>query len=156
MNESEWNKATLGYGATFVAEYNFKTTLFLQSGVGVENIAYDDGDINNVFYAQIPIHIGYRYILENRKVCFIQAGPTFGLGMFGPKINWDCAEGSQPCKPDNYFDSDGKRFDLGLGGRVGIEILKFQISVGANYGVLEATTWGGHNLTVNLGVAYMF
>lgn len=152
MSKSKWYKTAFGYGASFVAEYNFKPTLFLQSGVGIENIAYDDNfDINNVFYAQLPIHIGYRYIFDNGKACFIQAGPTFGIGLHGHLHCIGC--GSEDC---NYFD-EARRFDLGLGGRVGVELNKFKISVGANYGVLKVFPKDKyHNFIVNLGVAYMF
>lgn len=157
-NKYHWYEASFGYGVAFVAEYNFKPTLFLQSGAGIENIAYSDGsEKNNVFYAQIPVHIGYRYILNSGKSCFFQAGPTLGIGLHGPDIHVDGGDEPNP----KYFGSDdhwcARRFDLGLGGRVGIELRKFQISVGANYGVIKVFRRdGGHNLSVNLGVAYMF
>ncbi|MDE5554737.1 MAG: PorT family protein [Muribaculaceae bacterium] len=159
MNNYESNKATFGYGTSFVAEYNLKPILFLQSGVGIENIAYDDDyKIINVFYAQLPVHVGYRYIFDNGKACFIQAGPTFGIGLHGPDIQ---LYGSDPDNRFKYFGNNdhwcARRFDLELGGRAGIELRKFQISVGANYGVTKVfPRWGGHNFTVNLGVAYMF
>lgn len=81
---------------------------------------------------------------------FIQAGPTVGYGLFGSKIEW--YGGGEK----NYFDI-ANRFDLGVGGRVGVEFSKFQFRAGANYGVLEAIDGvGGHNLSINLGLAYMF
>lgn len=157
MTMAEYDKATFGYGAGWIAEYNFKPSLFLQSGVGIENIAYKDGDTYNVFYAQVPVHLGYRHLSESGKAVFLQAGPTIGIGLWGSNISLDCSGvRGGGCEPGNYFEWRGKRFDLGLGGRVGIETGKFQISVGANYGVTEATEYGGHNLSINLGVGYMF
>ena len=163
MNVYVEHKATFGYGASFVAEYNLKPILFLQSGVGIENIAYNDGiDIKNVFYAQLPIHIGYRHIFDNGKVGFIQVGPTLGIGIHGnhgPHLDGNIGNPADN-SPIDYFGDyyyGARRFDLELGGRVGIELRKFQISVGANYGVTKVfPREGGHNLTVNLGVAYMF
>lgn len=154
-NKYYWYEAAFGYGAAFIAEYNFKPTVFFQSGVGVENIAYHDIGINNVFYAQIPIQLGYRYMLDSSKACFFQAGPTFSIGLCGPHIHgWD--------GKISYFDSEdrygARRFDFGFGGRAGIELCKIQISIGAYYGVTGVfpKNYGGHNLAVNLGVAYMF
>lgn len=147
------DKMTFGYGFGWVAEYNFNSNLFLQSGVGLENIAHKEEAIDgtlNAFFAQLPIHIGYRFGLGDATSLFVQAGPTLGIGLFGSDIEW-YGGGSA-----NYFDY-AKRFDLGVGGRVGVEFSKFQISAGANYGVLEAFDGvGGHNLSINLGLGYMF
>lgn len=145
---------TFGYGFGWVAEYNFNSNLFFQSGLGLENIAHKEKAIDgtlNAFYLQLPVHIGYRFGLGGKSSMFIQAGPTVGVGLFGSKIEWYSSYSET-----NYFDL-AKRFDLGVGGRVGVEVSKFQISVGANYGVLEVFDGGDyHNFNVNLGLAYMF
>lgn len=158
----EPNKPFLGYGASLLAEYNFNTALFLQSGAGIENLGMIyDLEKKDIFYVQIPVHMGYRFIME-KGAFFIQAGPTFGIGLGkGYEIHWFCApppgSDSSHCPPaEKFFDNEGKRFYLGLGSRFGLEIHKFQFSAGVNYGVLKATVDGGHYLTVNLGVAYMF
>lgn len=150
---ADGDKMTVGYGLGWVAEYNFNSNLFLQSGIGIENIAHKEEAIEgtlNAYYGQLPVHIGYRFGLGETSSFFIQAGPTLGVGIFGSKIEWD--RGGET----NYFDL-AQRFDLGVGGRIGVEFSKFQISVGANYGVLEAFDGvGGHNLSANLGLGYMF
>lgn len=149
----EGDKMTFGYGLGWIAEYNFSSHLFLQSGIGLENIAHKEEAVDgtlNAYYAQLPIHIGYRCGLGDTSSLFVQAGPTLGVGLFGSDIKWDRYS-------TNYFDI-AKRFDLGVGGRVGVEFSKFQISVGANYGVLDTFDGvsGYHNLSINLGLAYMF
>lgn len=150
---ADGDKMSFGYGLGWIAEYNFNSNLFLQSGIGLENIAHKEDAIDgtlNAFYGQLPIHIGYRFNIGDASSFFVQAGPTLGVGLWGSKIEW-YGGGST-----NYFDV-AKRFDLGVGGRVGVEFSKFQISAGANYGVLEAFDGvGGHNLSINLGLAYMF
>lgn len=147
------DKSTFGYGLGWVAEYNFNSNLYLQSGIGFENIAHKEDAIDgtlNAYYGQLPVHIGYRFISGDAYSLFVQAGPTLGIGLSGSKIEW--YGGGET----NYFD-EAKRFDLGVGGRVGVEFSSFQISAGANYGVLEVFDGvGGHNLSVNLGLAYMF
>lgn len=149
----EGDKMAIGYGFGWIAEYNFNSHLFLQSGIGLENVAHKEEAIAgtlNAYYAQLPVHVGYRLGLGESSSFFIQAGPTVGCGLFGSKVEW--YNGGET----NYFDV-ANRFDLGVGGRLGVEFSKIQISVGANYGVLEAfDEIGGHNLSINLGVAYMF
>lgn len=149
----EGDKMTFGYGLGWIAEYNFNSRLFLQSGIVLENIAHKEEAIDgtlNAYFVQLPVHIGYRFGLGESSSMFIQAGPTVGYGLFGSKIEWYGGGDT------NYFDL-AKRFDLGVGGRVGVEFSKFQISAGANYGVLKAfDEVGGHNLSINLGLAYMF
>lgn len=149
----EGDKMAFGYGLGWIAEYNFNSGLFLQSGLGLENIAHKEYPIDgtlNAFFLQLPVHIGYRFGLGESSSMFIQAGPTVGYGLFGSKIEW-YGGGST-----NYFDN-ANRFDLGLGGQVGVEFSKFQVSAGANYGLLEAFDGvGGHNLSINLGLAFMF
>jgi len=73
------SKISFGFGAGWVAEYNFNSNLYLSSGIGFENIAH-----------------------------------------------------------------------------IGVEFNKFQVRAGANYGILEATGDGGYNLSINVGLAYMF
>lgn len=148
------DKFTIGYGLGWVAEFNFSPSFFIQSGVGIENIAHKEEAIDgtlNAFFAQIPIHVGYRVSTGETSAFFIQAGPTVGCGLFGSKIQW---YGSR--NETNYFDV-AKRFDLGVGGRIGMEFHKFQISLGADYGVLDAFEGGGyHNFIANLRLAYIF
>ncbi len=148
----EGDKMTFGYGFGWIAEYNINSNLFLQSGIGLENIAHKEEGIKgtlNAFYVQLPIHIGYRFGLGDMSSFFVQAGPTVGYGLFGTKIEYGSRE-------YNYFDL-AKRFDLGVGGRVGLEFNNYQISAGVNYGVLEAIDGvGGHNLSINLGFAFMY
>lgn len=144
------DKAGFGYGLGWLAEYNFNPKLFLQSGIGFEDISHKEDYIEgtiHAYYLQIPIHVGYRLALKESLAFFVQAGPSLGIGIAGSKIQWPGGE-------MNYFDNM-KRFDVGVGGRVGVEIKKFQISVGANYGVIPVAD-GYNNLTANLRVAYMF
>ena len=146
-------KSNIGYGLGWVAEYNVSPHFFIQSGLGAENITHKtDGTdkLLNTFFLQVPVHVGVRMNVSENSSVFIQAGPTFGYGIFGTKL--PSAGGGEI----DYFDV-AKRFDLGAGGRIGVEYRSFQLSAGANYGVLDALKHAdGHNLIVNLGLAYMF
>lgn len=149
----EGDKTTFGWGVNLLAEYNFTESVYLQSGLGLQDIAHKEELIEgtlNAYFLQLPIHVGGRFGVGESAQFFIQAGPTLSYGIGGSKIDWNFGGSSK------YFDF-ANRFDIGIGGRLGVEFSNIQISVGANYGMLEAfKEIGGHNLSVNLGVAYMF
>lgn len=151
---ADYSSIGMSYGLGWIAEYNFTPNLFLQSGINFQNIAHKEHGYYQTFsinalYAQLPIHVGYRFELGTVSL-FIQAGPTLGVGIWGSKIHFH--EGSSI----SYFDA-ANRFDLGVGGRIGVEFSRFQISAGANYGVLDTYDLdNGNNLVANIGVAYMF
>lgn len=152
------NKAAFGYGVGWIAEFDCSTKFYLQTGIGLENIAHKadwcDGTLNT-YFAQIPIHAGYRLGLGDTTSLFVQAGPYIGIGLFGTSIEW--YKGGT----DNYFEY-GNRFDLGVGARIGAEFNKFQVSAGFNFGFPPAFECsrvnqdGGHNMSANIGAAYMF
>lgn len=149
-------KASIGYGAGWVAEYNVNSKLYLQSGIGIQNISHKNENIDgtlNAYFIQLPIHVGYRFELGDTKSVFIQAGPTLGYGISGTKLFF-----YEDNESYDYFDSElFKRFDLGVGGRVGMAFNNIQVSLGANYGVLKSLNGiKGGNLSANIGVAYMF
>ena len=146
----EGNKFSLSYGAGWVVEHNFSSHFYLQSGVGVDMLShkedYVEGNINSL-YLDLPINVGYRAIMGNSSSFFLQAGPTLACGVWGSDIQY--ARYSV-----NYFDLM-KRFDLGLGGRIGCEFNNFQISLGATYGVIPVSS-GYNNFNANFGLAYLF
>lgn len=144
----------ISYGIGWVAEYNFTESSFISSGINLNMLGAKNmlnGAISgtlNVAYLQVPIHIGYRFNIANATSLFVQAGPTIGVGLFGSDIK-DSDE------QFNYFDV-AKRFDLGVGGRIGVEFSKVLVSAGADYGVLKVFDGGAHNINFNLGITYMF
>ena len=149
----EDDEAAFGYGIGLIAEYRFNPHVYIQSGIGLENISHKENYVGGAFdayYAQLPIHIGCRTGVGGGKKLFVQAGPTFGYGLYGSDVD----DGSS--SKFNYFDL-AERFDVGLGGRVGIESGRIQISVGTYYGLLDVIKdYGGHNFYANFGLAFMF
>ncbi|MDE6535113.1 MAG: PorT family protein [Muribaculaceae bacterium] len=151
---ADYSSIGMSYGLGWIAEYNFTPNLFLQSGINFQNIGHKEDYYYrtisiNALYVQLPIHVGYRFELGAASI-FIQAGPTLGVGIWGSNIHLDYGQSI------SYFDA-ANRFDLGVGGRIGVEFSRFQISAGANYGVLDTYDFdNGNNLVANIGVAYMF
>lgn len=136
------------YGLHGIVEFN-TDDLYLQTGLGLQNMSFREEGIRyqmNAMFAQLPIHVGYYFMRDEPYSVFVQAGPTFGLGL------WGWIDGHKV----PYF-SIAERFDVECGGRVGLEVKRFQVSVGYNYGILHMTDHlGGHHQSFNIGLGYMF
>ena len=110
------------------------------------------------YYLEIPMHIGYQYLLGKGNVgIFGSFGPYFGIGLFGDTKLTD-SEGTT--KPD-IFTSDGlKRFDFGLGLRAGVSMFKhYRIYLGYDWGLINISQSADskiNNRNFYVGAAYMF
>ena len=117
----------------------------------------------NPYYLEIPVHIGYKYAVNDNFSVFANAGPYIAIGLFGKaKMTADGSlvdGGSKVSESENVFGDDGfKRFDLGLGLKAGIEISKkYQFSIGYDFGFIEAEELMGcknRNLMISLGLMF--
>lgn len=114
--------------------------------------------ISRPYYLEIPIHIGYRYMLNSGKVGFFgSVGPYFGVGLFGEN---KVSKGDVKSTPDT-FSSDGlKRFDFGVGVRVGVSMFNhYRIYLGYDWGLIDVAKASGNNINNRnfyVGAAYMF
>ena len=97
----------------------------------------DLGDLGagkaNAYYLELPIHIGYKYALSNSFAIFGDVGPYVGVGLFGKAkstyTEYYYDEYYTETETTNVFD-EMKRFDMGVGLRVGFEFMqKYSISV---------------------------
>lgn len=112
----------------------------------------DLGDLGkvklNAYYLELPIHIGYKYNLNEDFSLFGEFGPYFAFGLGGKhkvtELDFDY-EGNETYNEYSYntFDSM-KRFDAGLGFRIGAEFKqKYTISLGYDFGLVN--TWKGNS-----------
>lgn len=98
----------------------------------------------NAAFLDIPIHMGYRYNINNDFSIFGEVGPYFSFGMFGKTKteeldsdgfgDWSMTEYSY-----NTFGKDGlKRFDVGAGLRFGVELKqKYNLAIGYDWGFID-------------------
>ncbi len=112
----------------------------------------------NPCYLEIPVHMGYKYTVNENFAVFGNAGPYVAIGLFG-KVKIDGAESSDAS--DNVFDEDGggmKRFDLGLGLKFGVEFCKkFQVAFGYDWGLIDnADHIDNKNRNMMISLSYMF
>lgn len=150
----EGDKSTGAFGFGWIADYNFQKPIYLSWGLGLQKIAHKENTVDKTLYGmflQLPVHFGFRQMMSQNSNFFVQAGPTFCFGTFGSKI-----EMKDDKSEIKYFDV-ARRFDLAVGGRIGVEFYGFQISVGADYGLLQALkdVKGYHNLSANLRIGYI-
>ena len=105
----------------------------------------DLGDLGagkaNAYYLELPIHIGYKYALSNSFAIFGDVGPYVGVGLFGKAkstyTEYYYDEYYTETETTNVFD-EMKRFDMGVGLRVGFEFMqKYSISVSYDWGLLN-------------------
>jgi len=117
----------------------------------------------NPYYLEIPVHIGYKYAVNDDFTLFANAGPYVAIGLFGKaKVDGEIKgefESEYGTSSENIFGDDGfKRFDLGLGLKAGAEFgKKFQVSIGYDFGLIETEDFLGcknRNLMISLG--FMF
>ena len=94
---------------------------------------------SDAYYVEFPIHVGYKFAVNDSFAVFGDAGPYLGVGLFGS---------THAIGDDNkeYFESEivfdeAKRFDFGVGLRGGVEFFKrYSFSVGYDWGLLDSNT----------------
>lgn len=143
----------------------------------------DMGDLGNqkisANYLEIPIHIGYKYAVNDNFSVFGSFGPYFGYGLFGKtkveELDYD--DDYELIKTSSKYDTFGndglKRFDCGLGFNIGVELKKtYRVSLGYDFGLTETYKSkfdagdenyeeldlgsGAKNRNLTISVAYMF
>ena len=83
----------------------------------------------NPYYLEIPIHMGYKYAINDNFAIFGNFGPYFAVGLFGKMKATgyliDEVEGLTSIHDSaKVFGSNAmKRFDFGLGLKAGVELL---------------------------------
>lgn len=80
----------------------------------------------NAFYFSIPIHAGYRYDIQKNWGIYADFGPFIAVGFAG-NHNW--------FGNDKY---DARRFDVGLGFRLGTELNnRLSFNLGFDWGLID-------------------
>ena len=144
--------------------------LFTQKGFKVEadrpvNLTYK----GNPGYFEIPIHVGYRYHLDDDLNLFVETGPYFAFGICGKEkiegsgrgddwgSGWFNRYDSNDLENDYFGGGAARVFDGGWGLRFGVEVSSFQIHMAYDYGFSKV--WEGsscHNSNFSVGLTYMF
>ena len=154
-------KAELGLPQVTEGAYMDFSALLSLKGAKVDGGALGSIKLNPC-YLEIPVHIGYKYAVNDNFTLFANAGPYIGIGFFGKlKTTGEITnelESSIGTSSENIFGDDGfKRFDLGLGLKAGMEFSKkYQISIGYDFGLTETSDAGTKNRNLMISLGFMF
>lgn len=121
-----------------------------------EQTDYDQTFRRNAYYLHLPIHFGYRWAVAQRCAIYADAGPYFSFGLFGKARNTDNIS-HQKSKGSVYDEI--KRFDFGIGARLGVEVADhYRIGIGYDYGLRKMDkVYSDHkNRNFTFSVGYMF
>ena len=108
----------------------------------------------NPYYLEIPVHVGYKYAVNENFALFGSVGPYLAVGLFrkdklsiGNAIgDWADIEGMESVGglegksvSEDIFGDDGfKRFDFGLGLKAGVEFnKKYQVALSYDFGLID-------------------
>ena len=119
----------------------------------------------NPYYLEIPLHVGYKYAVNEDFALFGSVGPYLAVGLFGKaklKVDGDIADiaelGDNSMSEDIFGDDGLKRFDFGLGLKAGVEFnKKYQVAISYDFGLVEvAKDLGMKNRNLMISLGYMF
>jgi hypothetical protein len=144
-------KAGLEAGPTLY--YALRENIYLNSGAmfSIKNFKVGDGSLN-LYYIEVPLSVGYAVPLGGLDF-YAQAGPYVGIKL-GERFTIN-----------NHEDSDDEdygvgSFNAGVGLAGGINIKRFKIEVGYQYGLKNVLKEGDDNRitlgSVFTGVSYIF
>ncbi len=165
-----FNGFTVGVGATkYLNEYvGVATGLYYsflnqssEKGVGLGGFSASGKASTNEHYFTLPVHIAGKVDFGGFGL-FAQAGPSLNLGLASSTKLTASATGlgSTETTSDNYGeDSSYGRFDVLIGGKLGIEVAGAQVFVGYNYGLLDrfkSDNYSAHRSEISAGVSFLF
>lgn len=165
-----YNGFTVGMGASkyFNSNVGVATGLYYsflsqtsEKGLGIGGFSVSGKATTNEHYFTIPVHVAGKVDFGGFGL-FAQAGPSFNLGLASStKITASATGlGSTENTVDNYGeDSQYGRFDVLIGGKLGIEVAGAQVFVGYNYGLLDrfkVDNYSAHRSEISAGVSFLF
>lgn len=119
----------------------------------------------NPYYLEVPVHVGYKYAVNDDFALFGSVGPYIAVGLFGKakaKVDGSIADlgelGTNSASEDIFGDDAFKRFDFGLGLKAGVEFSKkYQVAISYDFGLVEvAKDLGMKNRNLMISLGYMF
>ena len=149
-----------GFGISVGAYYSYLTAT---SSASTSIFGIDIGASSKVqeMYIDVPVNINYSVDLTPSARGFIYAGPAFSCGLSSTtEVSGSIGGiGGSANKHDNYSDEDYNRFDIMLGGGVGVDFSRLRFTVGYNVGMLNRVSSDNYTQKRNVlhaGLAFLF
>lgn len=180
LTEYGQDKTKVGFNLGLTIDYEFAPNLYIMSGLELTTKGnkfnqeylpypyyggYDDivsggrvkGSINST-YLQVPIHLGYKVQIAPSTKLVFSAGPYLAYGIGGKmKIDEHGLAPEYVGKHDLFGKNAGRRFDVGVGGSVGVEFGKMTVTLGYDHGLQNIWKGSGiKNKNAFLSVGYKF
>lgn len=119
-------------------------------------LGFSQSGTTKEMYLDIPVNFSYGIDLGPARV-FAYAGPTISLGC-SSTYEFD---GVIKTDPTDLYGDDSKygRFDIMLGGGLGVDIACIRISAGYNFGMLDRNSSDSIKYTrsgLHAGISYLF
>lgn len=134
-----------------------------------EQELYELTSTNKRNYLEIPIRLGYDFVLNDNLKFFAEGGPYIAYALSGKtKYSGENARKADALPSTDFFGKKAfKRFDFGVGFALGLEVAKhYQLKVGYDLGLINTmgtsdqyVAGGGvtyKNRNFNVGIAYAF
>lgn len=140
-------------------------------GSNASNVSYQDFSIfatkgnTQEHYLNVPVTFSIGTQISSDIKLFAYAGPTLSIGLISQTVSSSSALGGavsfSPSTTDHYSDSNYGRFDVLVGGGLGVEFMKhLRFNVGYDLGLLNRYTGSGdtimHRNQLVAGVSYAF
>lgn len=121
----------------------------------------------NLYYADIPFYLKYRYRFRSLNKVYIGVGPFVGVGLFGNRTTTQTIDGVSTEEKDKIrwgsdeTQHDMRRLDYGLTGRIGfLSVGGLDISASYDYGIPNIASMGDNiemkSRVMRLSVGYHF
>ena len=121
-----------------------------------EQVDYDQTFKRNAYYLHLPVHFGYRWAVAPRCAIYADAGPYFSYGLFGKARTTNNI--AKTTHKESVYE-DIKRFDFGVGARLGVEVADhYRIGIGYDYGLrkMDKQSLDRKNRNFTISIGYMF
>lgn len=171
-NGSGDSKAKVGFNVGITLDYLLDSNIYLLTGLELttkgakEEVTVVDGNVSykatekaNPMYLQLPVHVGYKVLVNEDLKIVIHAGPYIAYGI-GGKAKMEYKLDNVKISEDyDFFGSDAaKAFDFGLGIGAGVELGKINAGIGYDFGLVNMTRNNVNlkNMNAYLSVGYKF
>lgn len=131
--------AKAGFHIGVGAEYEFRTNIFLQSGLVLTTKGGKESDASMDFlYLQVPVNAAFKISVTNNLGIVLHVGPYFAYGLSGKfKFAGESIDLFAKGKLEEAGVHPAKRFDAGLGFGAGVEFGKLFVDLNIDAGMMK-------------------
>ena len=134
----EHTKFLTGFNVGITLDYEFAENMYIQTGLEFTTKGFKQEETRELYeitatahYLQLPLHYASKLEITNNTKFIFFVGPYLAYGIGGKATVKERKK-----ETFDYFEGTNK-FDMGIGGGIGIESGKINLSIGYDYGLLN-------------------